>query len=197
MEQPPRSPSPDSVQSGSTSSTEEETDTEENQRRRSFPSPYDFHNNDPITLVEVRMRFFSGKIRTKPAWWKKVHETKIVAKWRGEIAEGDKRKVENDWGGDKYWYVKYGKSAGKMKGRTKRWPREPITEAQLDYIIEELKYEATRRDDETGIFVSSISFTLYTCWCADKIGSNPRFPVSMSRPLSSPQIYRRSSSKRL
>lgn len=167
MAQPPRSPSPDSVQSGSTSSTEE-TETE-NQTRRSFPSPYDFHNNDPITLVEVRMRFFSGKIRTKPVWWKKVHDSEIVAKWRAEITERDKREVENDWGGDKYWYVKYGKSAGKMKGRPKRWPREPITEAQLDYIIEELKYDATQRGDDTGIFVRSISFTLYTCSCTDKI----------------------------
>ena len=165
-----QSPASDSDQSDSTSSSEEiQTSSKVNQRRRSIPSPYDFHDNEPMTLVEVRMRFFSGNIRTKPAWWEKIHDDEVVAKWRAEITKRDKREVEKLWGGNKYWMVWHGKSAGKLQGTPKRWPREPITEAQLDYIIEELKYEATQRDEKTGIFVSSISVALYTRSCTDEM----------------------------
>ncbi|KAI0367129.1 hypothetical protein BV20DRAFT_1055109 [Pilatotrama ljubarskyi] len=38
----------------------------------------------------------------------------------------------------------------------KQWPHDPITDVQLDYIFDELEYEASQRDPATGIFVTSI-----------------------------------------
>ncbi|KAI0708769.1 hypothetical protein C8T65DRAFT_209828 [Cerioporus squamosus] len=112
-----------------------------------FPSPFTFQEREPNTLVELRMRLLSGKIRSKPDWWEKVNDPTIVKKWRQEIVEQDRALVEKLWGGDEY--LKHGN--GK-----KRWPRERITQAQVDYIFEELRYEASRRDPETGIFAASI-----------------------------------------
>ena len=126
---------------------------QQNRKRRDFPSPFNFNDTKPITLVELRMRFYSGKIRSKPRWWEKVHDESIVAKWRAEIVENDGEMVERFWGGDKRTKeVMETEDGGK---RAKPWPRERITEAQLDYVVEELKYEAGERDEETGIFVSS------------------------------------------
>lgn len=45
----------------------------------------------------------------------------------------------------------------------KKWPRDTITDAQLDYIFDQLKYEASQRDPSTGIFVSSL-VSRHTCW---------------------------------
>ena len=111
-----------------------------------FPSPFRFNAFEPITLVELRMRFYSGKIRSKPLWWEKVHDSEIVAKWHAEIVEQDRVAVERLWGGEERLV--------NWEDGAKKWPRERITPAQLDYIFQELKYEAARRDPETGIFVS-------------------------------------------
>ena len=112
-------------------------------RPDSFPSPFYFLDRNPYTLVELRMRLFSGNIRSKPNWWEKVHDASIVAKWREEMIEQDLAIVKKVWGGkERYNYDKQ-----------KRWPRGRISTAQLDYIFEQLKYEATQRDPETGIFV--------------------------------------------
>ncbi|KAI0708765.1 hypothetical protein C8T65DRAFT_576187 [Cerioporus squamosus] len=93
------------------------------------------------------MRRFSGKIRAKPDWWEKVTDPTIVEKWHQEIVEQDRAIVDKLWGGEERYIC---------RDDSKKWPREPITEAQLDYIFEELKYEASRRDPETGIFATSI-----------------------------------------
>ncbi|RDX46301.1 hypothetical protein OH76DRAFT_1407017 [Lentinus brumalis] len=112
-----------------------------------FTSPFNFVNRDPTTLVELRMRRFSGKIRSKPDWWEKVNDPAIVEKWRAEIVEQDRELVDRLWGGEERFIYRDG---------GKKWPREPITQAQVDYIFDELKYEASRRDPETGIFATSI-----------------------------------------
>ncbi|RDX42431.1 hypothetical protein OH76DRAFT_1362802 [Lentinus brumalis] len=93
------------------------------------------------------MRLFSGKIRSKPDWWEKVNDPSIVEKWREETIQHDRALVDKLWGGDERY--KHGKGE-------KRWPREPITQAQVDYIFDEVKYEAARRDPGTGIFATSI-----------------------------------------
>ncbi|KAI0750432.1 hypothetical protein C8Q74DRAFT_1310045 [Fomes fomentarius] len=36
--------------------------------REEIPSPFVFGQSEPITLVELRMRHFSGNIRYKPNW---------------------------------------------------------------------------------------------------------------------------------
>ncbi|KAJ2970928.1 hypothetical protein NUW54_g12620 [Trametes sanguinea] len=112
-----------------------------------FPSPFRFNSREPITLVELRMRKFSGMIRSKPDWWTKVNDPEIMAKWREEMVEEDRKAVQKLWGGEERF--RHGRG-------TKQWPRDPITDAQLNYIFEELKYEASRYEERTGIFSTSI-----------------------------------------
>lgn len=111
-----------------------------------FPSPFVFNDRDPITLVELRMRRFSGVIRAKPDWWKKVHDAQLVAKWRTEMVEQDRVFIDNVWSG--------------VGHEGKKWPRDPLTNAQLDYIFAQLKYEAGQRDPATGICVKFINLAL-------------------------------------
>ena len=120
--------------------------------KREFPNPFDFNSFEPVTLVELRMRQLSGRIRTKPKWWEKVHDGIIVAKWWAEIVEQDRALVAKLWGGEERFQETYGRTE-ESDGEVKQWPREPITEAQLDYIIEQIKYEAGQWDENTGIFV--------------------------------------------
>ena len=103
-----------------------------------------------MTLVELRMRLYSGQIRAKPLWWEKVKDAAIIAKWRGEIVENDRAAVERLWGGDKRFDALEFNEVEDVK----RWPRDPISDAQLDYIFDELKHDAYARDPDTGIFVS-------------------------------------------
>ncbi|KAI0350807.1 hypothetical protein OH77DRAFT_1593350 [Trametes cingulata] len=112
-----------------------------------FPSPFVFNDRMPITLVELRMRRFSGMIRSKADWWEKVKDPELRAKWRKEMVEQDRAAVEQFWGGSKRF--DYGRGE-------KQWPRDPITDVQLDYIFDQLEYEASQRDPATGIFATSI-----------------------------------------
>ncbi|RPD76243.1 hypothetical protein L226DRAFT_505549 [Lentinus tigrinus ALCF2SS1-7] len=112
-----------------------------------FPSPFMFEDREPTTLVELRMRSFSGKIRSKPNWWEKVDNPTIVNKWRQEMIEQDRALVDKLWAG---------KERLICEEDNKKWPRDPITQIQLDYIFDELKYEAAQRDADTGIFATSI-----------------------------------------
>ena len=122
-----------------------------NTNRHEFPSPFKLsEHSKPVTLVELRMRRFSGEIRAKPRWWEKLEDPAIAAKWREEIVEQDRALVEKLWGGEERFVCEDG---------SKKWPRDPITQAQVDYIIDELKFEATQRDPETGIFVSYMGWT--------------------------------------
>ncbi len=112
----------------------------------SFPSPFVFIPREPVTLVELRMRRFAGLVRAKSDWWKKVQDAGLVAKWRAEIVEQDRATVEQFWG----YHGRYEFGSGE-----KQWPRDPITDAQLDYIFDQLKYEAGQLDTTAkGIFVS-------------------------------------------
>ncbi|KAI0750438.1 hypothetical protein C8Q74DRAFT_1374025 [Fomes fomentarius] len=117
--------------------------------RSKFPSPFVFRYREPVTLVELRMRELSGNIRSKPNWWEEVNDTAIVAKRRQEIVDQDRQLVDKLWGGEEYFEHGDGE---------KQWPREPITAAQIDYIFAELKYVASQRDPETGIFATSIGW---------------------------------------
>ena len=111
-----------------------------------FTSPFKLsEHSKPVTLVELRMRRFSGEIRAKPRWWEKLEEPAIAARWREEIVAQDAALVDKLWGGEE-----------RYRDNRKRWPRDPMTEAQVDYIFEELRYEASQRDPVTGIFVSTL-----------------------------------------
>ena len=118
-------------------------------RKPAFPSAFDWELGTPITLVELRMRRYSGKIRQKPRWWGKVLDEALVQKWREEMAAHDRGMVDELWGGQE----RYDHGDGR-----KKWPRDPITEAQMDFIFAELRYEAGRMDAETGTYVSAFSY---------------------------------------
>ena len=120
------------------------------QPRPTFKSPFGINDLPPISLVELRMRWLSGKVRSKPEWWRKVRDDEIVAKWRREMVEHDAVMVDKFWGGEKY----YDSGSGE-----KQWPREKLTDVQLDYIFDELRYEAGRYDEQTGIFVSMVGYS--------------------------------------
>ena len=136
-----------------------------------FPTPFNFHDFEPVTLVELRMRFYSCKIRTKSLWWENVHDPAIVAKWRAEIVEHDRETVGRLWGRQKLSTIddddedddddeEDDDDVDDDQGAVKKWPRDPVTEAQLDYVVEELKHAATKRDNETGAFVSPLVLLL-------------------------------------
>ncbi|KAI0631404.1 hypothetical protein C8Q77DRAFT_1061431 [Trametes polyzona] len=93
------------------------------------------------------MRKFSGMIRAKPDWWTKVYDPALVSKWRAEMVEQNRAAVDRFWGGEKRFDYGYGE---------KKWPRDPITDAQLDYIFDQLRYEADQRDPVTGIYTAAI-----------------------------------------
>ncbi|KAH9913970.1 uncharacterized protein BXZ73DRAFT_92881 [Epithele typhae] len=99
---------------------------------------------DPITLVELRMRQYSGAIRAKPRWWEKINDPAIAAKYREEIVADDLAKVEHFWGGER-------------RRQQYLWPCDSLSEEQLAYIFDELKYEAAVRDPNTGMFASGAS----------------------------------------
>lgn len=113
-----------------------------------FPSPFTFILNNPVPLVELRLRRFARTIRDKPHWWEKVHDAEIVARWTREIVEHDRARVDELWGGERR--LEEGKGE-------KQWPRDPISDAQLRYLFDELRYLASQRDEETGISVSKAS----------------------------------------
>ncbi|KAH9923935.1 uncharacterized protein BXZ73DRAFT_50735 [Epithele typhae] len=104
------------------------------------------------------MRGYSGKIRSKPLWWEKIHDATVVARWREEMIAHDRENVERYWGGAHRFrlYMKKPKEGYWFDGLVKLWPRDPLSEVQIGYIFDELLYEATRRDPTTGIFESGI-----------------------------------------
>ncbi|KAH9915922.1 uncharacterized protein BXZ73DRAFT_92541 [Epithele typhae] len=120
------------------------------QQPKPFLTPFDYNYIDPITLVETRMRYYSGKIRAKPLWWEKIHDSTIAAKWRAEMVEHDRVTHDGLWGGERRF------DEDDEEGHAKKWPRDPLTDAQIEYIFDELVYEASVLDPSTGIFASAI-----------------------------------------
>ncbi|KAI1793685.1 hypothetical protein LXA43DRAFT_1000003 [Ganoderma leucocontextum] len=93
------------------------------------------------------MRQFSGKVRQKVGWWEKVFDAAIASKWRDEMVEQDRVLVDKFWGGEERFVAGDGE---------KKWPRDPITTAQLDYIFDELRYDASQLAQGVGIYPSVI-----------------------------------------
>ncbi|PIL29309.1 hypothetical protein GSI_09360 [Ganoderma sinense ZZ0214-1] len=133
-----------------------------------FPSPFEFNFRHPVPLLELRMSKLSGQIRCKPNWWIKVQDPEVVAKWRAEIVEQDAAVVDRFWGGPKRLEWKLSITV------EKQWPRSKITDAQLDYIFDQLRFEATRYDAATGIFATAVP-KVYE--------SRSLIPVTLKAPL--------------
>ncbi|KAI1790084.1 hypothetical protein LXA43DRAFT_1018230 [Ganoderma leucocontextum] len=116
-----------------------------------FPTPFEFNFRYPIPLIELRMWRLSGQIRSKPNWWNKVQDPDLAVKWRKEMVEQDAAIVDRFWGGPKRF-----ESDVIATGDKWQWPRSKITDPQLDYIFDQLRYEATRYNSTTGIFAAAV-----------------------------------------
>ncbi|KAI0324722.1 hypothetical protein GY45DRAFT_1331220 [Cubamyces sp. BRFM 1775] len=112
-----------------------------------FPSPFTFILNYPVPLVELRLRRFSREIHAKPQWWEKVYDPDVAVRWRTEIIEFDREMIQRFWAGEE----RFNEGSGE-----KQWPRDPITEAQLVYLFDELRYVASQRDGRTGTVHTTI-----------------------------------------
>ncbi|TFK89433.1 hypothetical protein K466DRAFT_597778 [Polyporus arcularius HHB13444] len=89
-------------------------------RPRDLSSPFDFQEREPVTLVELRMRFFSGEVHQKPRWREKINDPGIAAKCRAEMVEHERLQVELCWGGEKRFDIG-------LPGE-KKWPRDSMSE---------------------------------------------------------------------
>ncbi|KAI0668991.1 hypothetical protein C8Q78DRAFT_1096815 [Trametes maxima] len=108
-------------------------------RGSKFLSPFAPVRRDPTPLLELRLRWLSATIQEKPHWWEKVHDPTIVTHWSSEIVEHDRMMVDKLWGGEKWYEVGEGE---------KQWLRERITEAQLNYLFNELECLVGQEDRE-------------------------------------------------
>ncbi|OCH91965.1 hypothetical protein OBBRIDRAFT_752203 [Obba rivulosa] len=121
-----------------------------------FNSPFDIIENDFVTLVEQRMRKFASEITEKPRWYEKVFDEGIVSKWRQEFKEQDSevvkelRETKKDGGGEDS--DTYG---GPEPSR--QWPRDRITDVQLDWVFDYLRWAAREREAATGIETTGIN----------------------------------------
>ncbi|KAI0742054.1 hypothetical protein C8Q80DRAFT_1109616 [Daedaleopsis nitida] len=98
------------------------------------------------------MMKLSTMVRAKPGWWEKVHDDKLVAKWRAEMIELDRTAIYKNWDDSHKEQEDYDEN----EPTTKNWPIQPITVAQLDYVFDELRYAASQRDEATGIHAAPV-----------------------------------------
>ena len=110
-----------------------------------FPSPFEFHEFLPATSIELRMRQFSGKIRQRANWWEEINDSEVVSKWRREMIERDRVLVAQHCAEEERYHPGNGE---------KTWPRDEITSAQLNYIFDELKYDAHQLQQGLAFYVS-------------------------------------------
>ncbi|KDQ59194.1 hypothetical protein JAAARDRAFT_33923 [Jaapia argillacea MUCL 33604] len=130
-----------------------------------FPSPFMAASTlDFLTLKEFRLRALTSQILEKPNWWQKVHDETIVAKWRQEFVDQDAKMVKTmgrvrsepelnaayavTRDQDEFYWREFRKT---------RWPRDPLNEAQLDYVFDNLRWLAEQRDANTGIQATGIN----------------------------------------
>ncbi|KAL1945621.1 hypothetical protein VTO73DRAFT_1623 [Trametes versicolor] len=121
-----------------------------------FPTPFAPVLRLPTLLLEQRIRRFAREIKEKPRWWDKVRDPENVARWRREAVEHDAKMVEELWGGDQLYETFLPDPNNEYRQVEKKWPRDPITDAQLCYLFDELRYHADQRDTDTGISQTGI-----------------------------------------
>ncbi|TFK53680.1 hypothetical protein OE88DRAFT_1676991 [Heliocybe sulcata] len=117
-----------------------------------FPDPFHSQPADFVTLVERRMRVFAGEILEKPSWWTKVRDAEIVKKWRKEFAEQDSNLIRDSWiDRPEKFKAKADEEADYVWRKNKFWPKTKISDAQLDYVFDWLRWLADKRDAPTGV----------------------------------------------
>ncbi|CAK5263957.1 unnamed protein product [Mycena citricolor] len=83
---------------------------------------------DPVTAAELRMCRLSAQLREKDRWWDKCRDASITSRWIAEV----KQQQEGMW--------EWEKLTDNM-----------VYHLQLNFVIEELRAYADRRDAELGI----------------------------------------------
>ncbi|GJE86998.1 DUF4246 domain-containing protein [Phanerochaete sordida] len=83
------------------------------------------YDDPPLTANERNMYALSATIRAKPSWWTKAQDPEIRARWRSEAIGAP---------------VPHGNI--------------PLTEDEVDYVLDELAWYAAQRDAATGIEAS-------------------------------------------
>ncbi|KAI0822358.1 hypothetical protein BC628DRAFT_1316713 [Trametes gibbosa] len=119
-----------------------------------FPTPFAPVLRQPTLLLEQRIWRFAREVKEKPCWWEKVHDPDIVARWTQEIVEHDRKLVDEFWVARSAIWPTLPRRDYEIYD--KRWPRDPMTEAQLKYLFDELRYDAAQREPETGIYKASV-----------------------------------------
>lgn len=120
-----------------------------------FPTPFAPVLRHPTLLLEQRIRRFAREIKEKPYWWEKVRNPEIVARWTQEVVAHDVKTVKDLWSGDQRYEAFFPDPNNQSRQLEKMWPRDPITDAQLHYLFDELRYHADQRDTDTGIYASA------------------------------------------
>ena len=68
-----------------------------------------------------------------------IHDPAVVRQWREEIVQHDRAKHDELWGGDRRFELYMpGGAVENHEGKVKWWPRDPITDAQIKYVFDEL-----------------------------------------------------------
>ncbi|EMD35986.1 hypothetical protein CERSUDRAFT_115932 [Gelatoporia subvermispora B] len=109
------------------------------------------------------MRKFVTEITEKPRWHEKVFDEAIVGKWRQEFKEQDDALVKTLWESkrDEYDVGEYDvdeheRDDEQVSRGVKLWPRDRVTDIQLDWVFAFLRWAAGEHDIETGIEATGI-----------------------------------------
>ncbi|EMD35985.1 hypothetical protein CERSUDRAFT_124535 [Gelatoporia subvermispora B] len=123
-----------------------------------IPSPFVFSEINAATLVERRMHRFVADITEKPRWYEKVFDEVVIGTWRQELKEQDAVLVERLWETkrDEHDVGVYDMYDEDVSAYIKHWPRDRVTDAQLDWVFGFLRWAASERDPETGIEMTGI-----------------------------------------
>lgn len=143
-----------------------------------FPTPFDWNVREPVTLHELRMRKLVVMVQEKPRWWEKVFDDALVSRWKREMQEYDRIAVRREEHHRSVLWARLrplqpsdisGETADDLGDEPEeeeeeedgdsrqRWPRDPVTALQLEWVFSVLKYSAGQRDEVTGCLASANS----------------------------------------
>ena len=144
-----------------------------------FPTPFDWNVHEPVTLHELRMRKLVAMVQEKPRWWEKAFDDALVSKWKQEMQEHDRIAVRREEHLRSVLWARLrplrpcdisGETAddlgdepeeeGEDGDSRQRWPCDPVTALQLEWVFSFLKYSAGQRDEVTGCLASANSVAI-------------------------------------
>ncbi|OCH91966.1 hypothetical protein OBBRIDRAFT_802898 [Obba rivulosa] len=117
-----------------------------------FPSPFDYIQNEYVPLIEQRMRKFASEITEiteKPRWYEKVLDD--------AIEQDDELLKKLSWETKDSSDLDKGAHYWQKREATQQWPRDRVTDVQLNWVFDYLRWAACQRDSATGIETTGIS----------------------------------------